>query len=257
MAVGVASLLTSALHAQAPLAGGLPGGWIEANAIAQRVTNGYGDWAGAYVRGVRPSARDTWYLDALALHAFGEDGVQVGATHRHDWTGRVFQMIGASFGSGAPIMPRGRVDAALGVRLGAARRWQAAGGISYVKSVTELSDVAGIASLAWYAPHNVMVEVGGRYNSSRPGDIRSHRLSATSVWTPSSRRTFSLRVIGGTEGWQVVRTGTTLTQFASQETALAWREKITERWAVSAQGDWYHNPYYTRSGVTLGVARYW
>ncbi|MBL0170711.1 MAG: YaiO family outer membrane beta-barrel protein [Gemmatimonadaceae bacterium] len=257
-AVGViATLWHTSVSAQAPLAGGLPGRWIEANALAQRVSNGYGNWQGLYVRGVRPSARDTWYVDALALHAFGENGLQVGATHRHDWNGRVFQMLGASVGSGASIMPRGRVDGALGVRLGAQRRWQATGGVSYVKSVTELSDLAGIASLAWYAPHAVMIEVGGRYNSSRPGNIKSHRLSTTAAWTPSPKRTFSVRGIGGSEGWQVVRTGTTLTRFQSQEGALAWREKVTDDWALSIQGDWYHNPYYTRSGVTLGVARYW
>ena len=257
--VGLAAVAAVAapLCAQAPLAGGLPGRWVEANALAQSVTNGYGDWQGVYVRGVRPSARDTWYLDALALRAFGEDGLQIGAAHRHDWTGRVFQMLGASVGSGASIMPRVRVDGALGLRLGAARRWQATGGVSYVKSVTELSDLAAIASLAWYAPHAVMIEVGGRYNTSRPGNIRSHRLSTTTVWTPSPRRTFSLRGIGGSEGWQVVRSGTTLQRFQSQEGALAWREKLTPSFAISVQGDWYHNPYYTRSGVTVGVARYW
>ena len=258
--IGILAILTpvgTPLPAQSPLAGGLPGRWIEANALAQNVTNGYGDWRGAYVRGVRPSTRDTWYVDVLALHAFRENGIQLGAAHRHDWTGRVFQMVGASVGNGASIMPRARGDAALGLRLGAQRRWQATGGVSFVKSVTELSDLAGIASLAWYAPHNLMIEVGGRYNSSRPGNIQSHRLSTTTVWTPSATRTFSLRGIGGSEGWQIVRTGTTLTRFRSQETTFAWREKVTDDLALNAQVDWYRNPYYTRSGVTVGVARYW
>lgn len=244
-------------HAQAPLAGGLPGRWVEANALAQSVTNNFGNWQGAYVRLVSPSTRDTWYVDALGLHAFGESGVQIGATQRHDWNSRVFQMIGANVGSGASIMPRARIDGALGLRLGAARQFQATGGLSYVKSVTALHDIAGLASLAWYAPHALMFEAGVRYNVSRPGDIRSHRLSMTSVWTPSAKRSFSLRAIGGSEGWQVLNTATTLTRFQSQEVALAWREKLTAHTAVSAQGDWYHNPFYTRSGVTLGVARYW
>lgn len=245
------------VQAQAPLAGGLSGRWVELNGLAQSVTNGYGDWRGAYARLVLPSARDTWYVDALALDAFGERGAQVGVTQRHDWNGRVFQMIGANVGSGASIMPRARVDGALGLRFGPSRRLQLTGGASYVKSVTELSDVAGIASLAWYAPHAVMIEVGGRYNISRPGDIKSHRVSSSIVWTPSPRRSFSARAIGGSEGWQVVRTGTTLTRFHSNDFSLAWREKVTSSIALSVQGDWYHNPFYTRSGVTLGVARYW
>ena len=243
--------------AQAPLAGGLPGRWFEVNGLAQSVTNGYGDWRGAYARVVQPLAHDTWYVDALALDAFRERGAQDGVTHRHDWTGRVFHMLGVNVGSGAPIMPRARVDGALGLRLGSARAVQVTGGLSYVKSVTELSDVAGIASIAWYAPRAVMIEIGGRYNVSRPGDITSHRLSSTVVWTPSPRRSFSVRAIGGSEGWQIVRTGTTLTRFHSNDFSLSWREKVTTSLALTAQGDWYRNPYYTRSGVTLGVARYW
>ena len=253
----LAASCTSTLSAQAPLAGGLPGRWIEANALVQSVTGGYGDWQGGYIRAVRPSAHDTWWVDALALRAFGERGIQVGAAHRHDWSTRVFHMLGGSFGNGASIMPRGRVDGGIGVRLGAERRWQAMGGASYVKSVSELSDVAGVASLAYYAPIAVIIETGVRYNVSRPGDVASHRLWMSSAWTPSPRRTLSLRAIGGSEGWQTISTGKTLARFHSQELSAAWREKVLGPWALSAQGDWYRNPFYTRSGVTLGVARYW
>ncbi len=249
--------MPQALDAQAPLAGGLAGGWVEANAFAQSVTNGFGNWQGAYLRAVRPSARDTWYADGLALRAFNESGAQLGVAHRHDWSQRVFHLLGANVGSGASILPKARVDGAIGLRFGPARRLQATAGLSYVKSVTELSDLAGTASVAWYAPHNLVIDVGGRYNSSRPGNIQSHRLSTTTIWTPSARRSFSARVIGGSEGWQIVRTGITLSRFHSREASLAWREKISSHLALSAQADWYNNPFYTRSGVTLGVARYW
>jgi YaiO family outer membrane protein len=255
--VSAASALSASAAAQAPLAGGFAGRWLEANALVQQVTNNYGNWQGGYVRLVSPSAHDTWYVDALGLHAFGERGLQVGVTQRHDWNSRFFQMIGANIGSGASIMPRARVDGALGIRLGDERRWQLTGGVSYVKSVRTLSDLAGTAAIAWYAPHAVLIEAGLRYNVSRPGDIHSQRVSLTSIWTPSPRRSLSLRAIGGSEGWQVLNSGTAFTRFQSQEFALAWREKITEHVAVSLQGDRYHNPYYTRSGVTLGVARYW
>lgn len=252
-----AIVLAQTAGAQAPLAGGFPGRWIEANALYQPVTNDYGDWQGGYVRAVVPTARDTWYADALALSAFGERGMQVGVAQRHDWSPRFFQFVGASVGSGAAIMPRVRADASLGARWGAARSVQTTAGLSYVRSVTELYDVAALASVAWYAPRGLMLETGVRYNMSRPGDIRSQRVFASSSWTPSPRRTISARVFTGSEGWQTVRTGATLTRFNSQEYALAWREKVFGPVAISVQGDLYRNPFYTRSGITLGVARYW
>jgi YaiO family outer membrane protein len=243
--------------AQAPLAGGLAGGWIEANALHQRVSHGYGDWTGSYLRAVRPTARDTWYADVLALDAFRERGVQGGITQRHDWSSRVFQFVGASAGSGASIMPRARVDGTLGLRWGARRQLQTTAGLSYVKSVTTLSDVAAVASVAWYAPHGLMLETGVRMNRSRPGNIRSQRVLGSMSWTPTPRGSLSARVLAGSEGWQTVRSGTLLTRFQSQEFALAWRQRVHGPLAVSMQGDYYHNPFYTRAGVTLGVARYW
>lgn len=244
-------------RAQSTLAGGLPGRWVEANVFGQVITNDYGNWSGAYLRYANPVTSDTWYADALALRAFGESGAQLGAAHRHDWTPRLFHMVGVNVGSGASILPRFRADASLGVRLGETRSWQATGGVSYVKSVTELYDVAPVASIAWYGPQGLMIDVGGRYNFSNPGDIRSYRITATTVWTPSPRRTFSLRAGGGTEGYQTVSVGTIITRFQSEELALAWREMVSKSVAISLQVDGYHNPYYTRSGATLGVARYW
>lgn len=253
----VAALLPTALRAQAPLAGGLAGKWVEADAFYQPVSNDLGDWSGTYLRLVSPSTSDTWYADALALKAFGERGMQVGAAHRHDWNSRVFHMLGVNVGDGAAILPKARVDGLLGLRLGSRQQWQLSGGGSYVKSVTDLYDVAATASIAWYAPRALMLEVSGRQNWSRPGDIQSQRLSAVAVLTPSDRRSFSLRAIGGTEGWQTLTSTTTLTRFRSSEISLAWREKPFEHWAFSLQGDHYKSPYYTRAGVTLGVARYW
>lgn len=243
--------------AQAPLAGGLPGSWVEANVFAQGVSNNFGDWSGLYVRGVRASPRSTTYGEVLALDAFRERGVQLGATRRDDWSTHVFTAIGANLSNGAPILPRGRVDGLVGVRFGRRNAWQATAGGSYVKSITDLYDVAGTASLAWYAPRLLLLEAGVRANTSNPGNIRSHRVHGVAVITPSPRRSISLRAIGGTEGWQIVSTTTTLTRFHSTEFALAWREKLSTRWALSVQGDAYENPFYTRRGVTVGAARYW
>jgi YaiO family outer membrane protein len=243
--------------AQAPLAGGLPGSWVEANAFAQAVSNGFGDWSGLYVRGVQAGKTRTLYGEVLALDAFKSHGLQVGATVRQDWNTRLFAVLGAIVGDGAPILPKGRVDGVLGVRFGARREWQLTGGGSYVKSTTALYDRAATASLAWYAPKALLLETGVRLNSSNPGDIQSHRVFGVAVLTPSPRRSLSLRAIGGTEGWQIVSAATTLRKFSSEEFSLAWREKLSRHWALSAQGDAYRNPFYTRRGVTLGVARYW
>lgn len=242
--------------AQAPMPGGIAGAWVEANVFGQGVTNDFGDWAGLYVRGVRPTPKNTFTVDALRLQAFNQTGLLIGAAHRYDWNATFFHVLGANVGSGVPILPDYRVDGLLGVRFGGRKQWQATGGASYVKAVTELSDIAGTASLAWYAPKALVLEVAGRYNISRPGNIESYRVINSITYTPAPRRSFSLRQIQGTEGWQIISIERTLQRFRSNDWGLAWREKLGAHWALSLQGDRYTNPFYSRTGVTVGAAYY-
>ena len=245
-------------YAQAPLAGGLPGSWLEVNGFSQQVTNQYGDWSGAYARVVTPRSRDTYYGDLLLLRAFRNQGTQLGVAHRHDWNGHLFHVVGVNVGDGTPILPRFRSDAQVGARLGHRKQWQLTTGGSYVKApLGGLYDVAATGAIAWFAPRAVLFEVSGRYNISTPGDIRSHRIQGVSIFTPSARRSFSARVGGGSEGWQIISASTSFRRFHSTEIALAWREKVTPAWALSLQGERYENPFFSRTGVTLGVARYW
>ena len=243
--------------AQAPLAGALPGRTVELHGLHQPVSNGYGDWSGAYARVIVPGARNTLFLDALGVRGFGERGVQGGVAHRLAWNDRWFHMLGVNVGDGSPLFPRYRTDGLIGRRWGATGAVQTVAGASYVQSIATLSDVALLGAATWYAPNGFVLESGIRYNTSRPGDINSHRVHAIAMYAPNSRRSFSTRLIGGTEGWQIVNVGTTLTRFASQELALAWRERIGTSRALNVQFDRYSNPYYTRMGVTLGVAQYW
>ncbi len=245
------------LLAQAPLAGGLAGRSVEAHAFHQKVSNDYGDWTGVYLRGVFPGTKQTFFTDVLALRGFREEGFQGGIAHRYDWSDRWFHLAGVNAGDGSPLFPRYRADALIGRRWGASRTIQTVAGASVVQSVEELKDVAALGAITWYAPRGFVLESGVRFNTSSPGSVKSHRVHGIAMYTPSSRRSFSVRGIAGTEGWQIVGAGTTLTQFSSQELSLAWRERIESKTAINLQLDGYRNPFYTRSGVTLGVARYW
>lgn len=248
--------MAAPLHAQAPL--GIFGGkWIEAGVTAHSVTNDLGDWRGAWVRSVIPAGtRNTVWADALALEAFGERGVQVGIAHRHDWTGRFFHMAGVTVADGAPIFARVRADVQGGVRLGTTRSVVAAVGVSHVRSVQDLTDAALTGAVAWYAPHGVILETGVRANTSWPGRIRTARFTGGATWM-GAQRSFSVRGIGGEEGWQVLSAQTALVRFSSQEFALSWRERLGARWSSAVQVDRYDNPTYARTGFTIGLARSW
>lgn len=253
---GVFSALAGSANAQAPL-GSFAGRWIDVGATAHRVSNDLGDWRGVYVRTVAPAgASDVFWADVLALEAFGERGLQVAVAHRHDWNGRIFHLAGVTAADGAPIFPRVRGDVQLGLRLGSARNVVATVGVSHVRSVEELTDAAFISSVAWYAPRGFILEGGVRANTSWPGRIQTARFSGAATWM-SAERSLTLRAIGGEEGWQILSANQSLIRFSSTETSLAWRERLGARWSTALQVDHYTNPTYTRTGVSLGVARSW
>jgi YaiO family outer membrane protein len=245
-------------EAQAPL-GLFTGPWIEAGLQGQRVSGDLGDWRGAWARAVIPAGpRDIVWAEAQYLDAFGERGVQGGITHRHDWTSRVFHVLGVGAADGAPIFPRWRSDAALGLLLGPRRTVVATLGGSYVRSVTDISDAAATASVAWYAPGNLVLETNVRANTSWPGRIRNTRIGGSVTWFATPRRSFAARAIAGGEGYQVVQLDASpLVQFDSEDFALAWRERIGDRFSTSLQFERYRNPFYTRTGVVADGAWTW
>jgi len=251
-----AAVWAGSASAQAPL-GVFAGKWAEVGATAHSVSNDLGDWRGVYVRTVTPVGEtNVFWAEVFALEAFGARGVQVALAHRHDWTGRFFHLAGITAADGAPIFPRVRGDVQLGLRLGRARNVVATVGVSHVRSVDELTDAAFISSVAWYAPKGFILEGGVRANTSWPGRIRTARFTGATTWM-SAKRSLTVRAIGGEEGWQILSATQSLILFSSNETSLAWRERVSQSWSTALQVDYYTNPTYTRTGVSLGVARSW
>lgn len=243
------------LRAQAPLAA-MAGRWIEAGAFYQAVSNRYGDWSGAFARAVIPvGARDILYGDALAQRAFHDRGAFVSLADRHEWSADFFTIASVGHGFDARFFPDWRADAIVGQRFGRRRNVVATVGGSYVRSRDVYRDVAATTSLAVYFT-GVVIEAGGRYNTSTPGQVHAARGYAAITAVPSSRRSVALRVGGGEEGYQLLGNTITFQRFASQEASIAWRERMTTDWGVLLQADAYRNPFYTRTGGTLGLTRY-
>lgn len=229
---------------------------MEAGVFHHTVSNDYGDWSGAYARAVLPvGGRDILYGDAVSQRAFGDRGSYVALADRHEWGGGFFTIASAGHGFEARFFPEWRADAIAGQRFGSRKNVVATAGASYVKSRDVYRDLAAVGSLSVYLT-GIVIEAGARWNTSTPGNVRALRGYSAITAVPSARRSVALRVGGGEEGYQLLGTTRTLQRFTSQEASVAWRERVSTGWGVLLQADGYRNPYYTRAGGTLGVARY-
>jgi YaiO family outer membrane protein len=239
--------------AQAPDPGA---SWVEAGGFYHRVSDDFGDWKGGYFRGVFSGARNVWYLDAKAQEAFRDSGVYGALANVHTFGSRVYSHVSVGGGTGAYVLPDLRLDAALAIKLGSAKSVVVTLGGTFVKAKSIYEDLAVFGGLVWYAGPAV-VELSGRVNWSDPNAVRSERINGAVTLGRAGRRVVAVRGGAGTEGYQLTGVTSTLRRFRSQEAGLIWREWTGRRFGLVLAGELYHNPFYTRAGVSLGVFRGW
>ncbi len=249
----LATLLGAAAPALAQRSPG-PAGWLQADAFYHGVSDNFGDWKGVGLRLVAPAGGSAvWYLDAQAQEAFRDRGVYGAVGHRHQ-LGRWFTLVSAGGGTGDFVLPDLRADWTLG------RTWGPTVGTmlttTYVNAKQGYEDLAVGGSLVFYFPGAVL-EAGGRANWSWPDAVRTGRAHGALTLGRERQRYVTLRGSAGQEGYQLAGTTAITRRFDSREAAIAWREWLGGGVGFLLEGVWYDNPFYTRTGVTVGVFRHW
>ena len=230
---------------------------IEAGAFYQHVTNDFGDWKGGYARAVLAGARNVWYLDARAQEAFRDRGVYGSLANVHTFSSRLYTQVSIGGGSGDFVLPDLRLDVALSVKLGAARSVILTTGGTLVDAKSGFRDQALFGSLTWYAGSALLLEAGTRLNWSQPGQVGSARGFGALTAGRSGGTMLTLRGSAGSEGYQLTGADQTLRKFNSQEAGVSLRQWLGRSVGLVLGGDWYHNPFYTRAGASLGVFHGW
>jgi len=253
----ITALLVPAIgSAQAPPV--LRGGTIEASGFVHQVTNDFGDWRGGRLRVVLPAgARNVFYLEGVGQRAFGDDGAYASLAHQHAFGDSWISYLGVGGGTGEFYFPDVRVDASLGRKLLPSRRLLVTVGGTWVRSKDVYRDRALMASLTGYLGRAAVLEAGGRFNWSTPGDVASQRGYLALTLGTTGSRYLVVRGAAGSEGYQLTGSGTTERKFNSSEASISWREWLGSRAGIVVGAEWYDNPFYTRTGVQLGLFAGW
>lgn len=231
--------------------------WFRITGAAAGVTHGYGDWSSVGFRtAVVAGPRDLVLAEGRWQRAFGDRGVYAGGGLRHAFGSKWFTTTTIGGGSGRFALPDLRFDASLHRKLATRDRVLLTAGFTAVKSKDVYRDRAGFASLAVYGD-GVVVEGGLRLNWSNPGGRRSTRGFGALTVGRSGRGLFVVRGSAGRESYQLLGPAQTLREFSSQEAAAEYEVWIGRRTSLVLGGDWYHNPFYRRTGGSLGIARHW
>ena len=231
--------------------------WIEAGGFYHHVNHDFGSWKGGYARLVLAGARNVWYFDAKAQEAFRDRGVYGSLVNVHHFGGHFSTQLGVGGGTGKYVLPELRADGSLTLKLGTTHALLVTAGAGYVKSKSIYDDQALFGSLSWYATPTLLFDLGGRLNWSDPGAVRSERVSGALTWGRPGAAILTLRGGAGTEGYQLTSAPVTLQKFRSQEAGATLRQWFVHHAGVVVGGEWYHNPFYTRAGGSLGFFHAW
>jgi YaiO family outer membrane protein len=101
------------------------------------------------------------------------------------------------------------------------------------------------------------IEAGARLNWSWPDAVRTERGFGAVTLGRERRRLVVLRGSAGREGYQLTGETAAERRFRSWEGSATWREWLGGHTGVYLGAEVYDNPFYTRTGVTLGLFRHW
>jgi YaiO family outer membrane protein len=243
------------LQAQAPE---LRGGLFELNGFAHHVSGDFGDWRGGRARLVVPAgSRDVFFIEGLGQRAFHDDGLYGALAHQHAFGDSWITFLSVGGGTGKFVLPDLRVDAMVTRKLLPSRRLLVTAGGSWVVSKDVYRDRAATGSVTMYLSDAAVLELGGRFNWSRPGDVASQRAQLALTLGRQGSRYLVIRGSAGTEAYQLTGSGATEQKFRSREAAVTWREWLGRRMGIAIGGEAYHNPFYTRTGVQVGLFTSW
>ena len=226
--------------------------YLESGASYQTLTNGYGRWTGGYVRGIYKRGENVWSAEANGQREFGDAGIYLaaGATHdfNPDWYG--------SFTVGSSVQgffwPRFRSDGFLNKKWLSRRQWITTVGYGFYEAKDVHRNHYCSLGSTYYFEKPWIVEEGIYFNISNPGWEFAPAGFVAITQGRNKHHYITVRAGLGEEGYQIVGSKITLTQFQSQTMTITWRKWIGPNWGLNFVGDYYHNPSYTRGGSSFG-----
>lgn len=231
-------------------------GYVELGGNYSKVTNDFGNWNGEYLKGeVQTDEKNRWNGEFLDQREFKSNGqyLMVGNTHsfNSDWYS-IIDVGGADEGF---FLPRYRIDAFLNRKWLSDKSLVTTLGLGDYKSMDDHSNQSLFLGATYYFPQYWIAQGGITFNDSRPGNVKSTYEFLALTEGEDKKHFVTLRYAFGREAYQITGPSPlqTLSDFHSDIVSLDWRQWVRGTWGFDMLGEYYHNPSYSRTGITLGV----
>lgn len=231
------------------------GNYAEAGGNYLTLTNGFGDWAGGYVRGVVTRGKNIWNAEVNGQREFGDGGMYLAAGDTHNFNPDWYGSVTAGSSLGGFFWPRFRADGFINKKWLGREQWITTYGFGYYAAKDVHRDHSFFVGSTYYFAKPWIVEEGIRFNISNPGSVFSPSGFVAVTQGRNQQHYVTLRAGFGVEAYQLVGPTVTLTDFKSQTFTATWRQWVSKNWGINLVGDYYYSPFYERGGASFGFFR--
>ena len=226
--------------------------FVESGGNYLQLTDHYGSWAGGYARAVYEHGHDVWNGEINGQREFGDKGVYFAAGDTRTFSPNWYAALTVGASIQGFYWPRFRADAFLNRKLLSRQQWITTVGYGYFAAKDVHRNHYAYLGSTYYFAKPWIFEEGLYFSVSNPGAVLAPSGFVAMTHGSNDHHFVTLRVGLGEEGYQLVGPSSSLTKFQSQDVTGTWRQWIGSNWGFNLIGDYYHNPYYSRYGPTLG-----
>ena len=229
-------------------------GFVEAGGGYSAVTHNQGDWISEYLKGeLQTDPSNRWNAQVVNSHEFKDDGVFLGLGELHDFDDKWYSSLGVGGSTGGFFLPQYRIDGSINRKWLDTNQLVTTLGAGYYKARDVHDNKSLFLGAAYYFQEPWIVQAGITFNDSNPGAVHSTYQSVSVTQGTQKDYLLTLTYGFGKEAYQIVGPSTSISDFHSQSVAMELRKWLVPDWGFDARGEFYHNPTYNRTGMTLGV----
>jgi len=226
---------------------------LELSTGFQSLSSGFGNWRDVTLRGTYGLPSHVLQGELSLTRRFNTDGAFVGLSDTYTFNEDWYANVAVGFGDGAFYLPRYRLDATLYKKWLAGRNMVTSVGAGTYKAPDGHTDNSISLGLVYYFDAPWVAEGGVRLNRSNPGAIKTQQQFLALTYGRDKQDLITLRHGWGAEGYQTITAAAQLVNFRSNETSISWRHWISPRTGVLLGANRYTNPFYSRSGLNIGI----
>ena len=226
---------------------------LEAYEESNHLSAGYERWREFGLRAIYQYGDHQLNAEASNMNRFNENGNYLGLGDTVVWSPLWYTSLDLGAGDGAAYLPRYRLDGFIHRKWLDDQRLVGSLGLGRYRAPDGHQDDHASLGLTYYFEQPWVVQTQVRHTHSQPGGIGTRQYFIAATWGQHQRTQITGRYGWGQEGYQSLGDGAFITHFSSHQSTLSLQHWIARDWGLKLKLDSYHNPYYHRSGLNVGV----